>query len=105
MQAIIDLLAIYLIKNFTLENTTVSNASELPYAGRKVYIHCFIDRNRIIKVYIFYLYLLGSLYCHGFGFQSYFVRLKIFELHWRVGNVIGVAWSVCFVFPSCTLFL
>lgn len=82
MQAIIDLLAIYLIKNFTLENTTVSNASELPYAGRKVYIHCFIDKNKkIIKVYIFYLYLLGSLYCHGFGFQSYFVRLKIFELH------------------------
>lgn len=61
MQAIIDLLAIYLIKNFSLEDTAVSNASELPHAGRKVYIYCFIDRNKkIIKVYIFFLYLLGT---------------------------------------------
>lgn len=35
MQAIIDLLAICLIKNFKLENTIVSNASELPTLGGK----------------------------------------------------------------------
>lgn len=76
-----------------------------PTLGGK-YTYIVLDRiKKIIKVYIFYLYLLGSLYCHGFGFQSYFVRLKIFELHWRVGNDIGVAWSLCFVFPSCTLLL
>lgn len=49
MQAIIDLLAIYLIKNFSLEDTAVSKASELPHAGRKVYINFVLYINLCIK--------------------------------------------------------